>query len=73
MCSKLRLASTAAHEVNDLDLVAVTDECIGPVTAADHIFVQFYRDPLFWQRKKLQESIKVDLSGNFAFLAVYLN
>ena len=70
LCALWLKTSPAADKVNDLDLIALADNCYGPVRAADDNIIQLDSDTLFWQRKKLEEAIDVDLSGNFARFAV---
>ena len=63
--------SSAAYKMNDLDLVAVPNLRIGPVDAPYNHIIEFDSDSLPGQRKKLQQSIEIDLMRNFARFAVY--
>ncbi|CAN5463865.1 hypothetical protein BH10ACI2_BH10ACI2_09470 [soil metagenome] len=47
--------------MDDLDLVFVANLCLRPVDAANDRIVKLDRDTLFWKRKKLQQTIEVNL------------
>src|SRR5688572_6191448 len=55
----------------DLYFVAIADQSIYPVCAADNSVIQLNGNTLPGQRKKLQQAIKIDLCRNLASFAVY--
>lgn len=57
--------------MHDLDLVIVANDGLRPIDTTNDGVVQLDGDALFWQRKKLQQFVEIDLCGNFPFLAVY--
>ena len=57
--------------MHDFDLVTIADLRNGPVRSPHNRIVEFDGDPLPRQRKKLQQSIEIDLMRNFARFAVY--
>lgn len=58
-------------EMHDLYFIALMDNSCRPIITADDGVVQLDGDALFWQRKKLQQLVEIDLCGNFPSLAVY--
>jgi hypothetical protein len=57
--------------MNYFDLVLIANNGFRPFGAPDNGLIDLNSNTLFWQRKKLQEVIEVDLYGNFARFAVY--
>jgi hypothetical protein len=56
--------------MNDLDLVALVNGGFRPLGTADDAVVDLDCDPLSGQRKKLQQTIEVDVRGNLPGLTV---
>lgn len=56
--------------MHDLDLVIVANDGLRPIDTTNDGVVQLDGDALFWQRKKLQQFVEIDVCGNFPSLTV---
>ncbi len=65
--------SSAADEVDDLDLVGFADGGFGPVFPADDAVVYLDRDPLFRKLEMFQKPYDIDVLRNGALFAVHNN
>jgi hypothetical protein len=65
---KVHLA--ASDEVHHLYPIFVLDLSSAPILSPHDIAIEFYSDTLLWQRKKIEQLVKLDVAVDLSFFPV---